>query len=173
MIEVTRFKLFMCGLTLCLIIELGLAWGLIGILGPGANTPNFMLFSTIWTIVLLLYIYLSQKYLPQVFNRRVAFYALALTVIFWFSGSTALAAWVGIPDTTNNMERVAQGATAFGYFIWGMLCIMLWLDWNALLKKRINTAAFSSKETSLGTAISSLDYTYRQPSYSEVASSAA
>ncbi|KAL5601217.1 hypothetical protein BROUX41_006015 [Berkeleyomyces rouxiae] len=172
MIEVTRFKLFMCGLTLCLIIELGLSWGLISILGPGANTPNFMLFSTVWTMVLLLYVYLSQKFVPEIYKRRFAFYTLAITVIFWFSGSTALAAWVGVPDTTNNMERVAQATTAFGYFIWGMLCIMLWMDWRALLNTKV-THNYSSKESSLGTAISSSDYTYTQQSYSEVASSVA
>ncbi|KKA26455.1 hypothetical protein TD95_000160 [Thielaviopsis punctulata] len=166
MIEIDTVQVPMYLLLLFIIIELGLTWGLVADLHGSAHTPNFMLFCSVWTIVVLIYLFLVAKYLPSLFKRRPAFYALVLTVIFWFSGSTALAVWVGVPKSPTSVQLIAQTGTAFGFFIWAITTLMLWRDWRENRRNK-SAATFSSKVSSLGSGISSMSYQYSAASYSE------
>ncbi|KAH8176771.1 membrane-associating domain-containing protein [Sarocladium implicatum] len=113
-------------LALFLIIELGLTGYVVDRTDNAwwSDTPSsfaFMLFCTIWSILVLLYLALTPRFFPRAYNTMVALGLLVVTTIFWFAGSIAMAAFIGTPDCHgNNFCQSAQAAVAFGFFIWAI-----------------------------------------------------
>lgn len=80
---------------------------------------NFMLFNSVWSLLILAYLGLVPLYLPRLFHKQAALALEAITMIFWFSGAVALAVWVGIPYCHgNDFCQSLQVAVAFGFFTW-------------------------------------------------------
>jgi hypothetical protein len=79
-----------------------------------------MLFNAIWSLLVLAYLALTPLYMERLFHRLVALGALALTVIFWFAGSIALAVYLGTPYGCSASAYCGsiQAAVAFGFFLW-------------------------------------------------------
>lgn len=93
--------------------ELDFWWG-------SADSVDFNLFNAIWTLVIALP-YLSL--VPIFFAGMSHVYAIvaieALTMIFWFAGFIALAAFLPPSRVCNYSAcRSAQAATVFGAFEW-------------------------------------------------------
>jgi hypothetical protein len=87
--------------------------------GGAPSQFAFMLFTTIWSILVLAYIALTPIVLPSLHIPIVALALLSLTSLFWFAGSIAMAALIGVPDCNgNNFCQSAQAGVAFGFFNW-------------------------------------------------------
>lgn len=71
---------------------------------------NFMIFNSVWSLLVLAYIALAPKFAAPIFHRLVAVAATGVTAIFWFAGAIALAV-VGAGGTWG-------AAAAFGFFLW-------------------------------------------------------
>ena len=96
-----------------------------------------MLFNSIWSILVLAYLAVTPRYLERFYHHMVALGLLAVTTIFWFAGSIALAAFVGTPNCSGpgcSTIQSAQAATAFGFFIWAIFSALTALDGMAFLK---------------------------------------
>lgn len=112
------------------IIELGLtgyavsvyndAWnGWYGGYSWSPDRVNFMLFNAIWSILVLAYVGVTPLYMTSIFHRLAALVLEAITMIFWFAGSIALAVWIGVPRCGNDhLCGSVQAAVAFGFFLW-------------------------------------------------------
>lgn len=108
------------------IIELGLtgylvsvAYGWWGGYAFHDSRAGFMLFASIWTFLVLIYLLLATTILPRIRHHIVVLVLEALTMLFWFAGSIALA--VITPATTcggNHYCDVLKAAVAFGFFLW-------------------------------------------------------
>jgi len=103
------------------IIELGLTAYLVSWIRPG--TPgqfSFMLFNSLWSLLVLAYVGLTPTYYDRLFHRLAALGLELVTLIFWFAGSIALAVW--IPASVSCGASVpcgtAKAASAFGFFLW-------------------------------------------------------
>lgn len=111
------------------IIELGLTaylvsgysgywWG--GYYGNSSpDRTNFMLFNAIWSLLVLAYVGLTPLYMTNLFHKLAALALEAITMIFWFAGSIALAVMVGAPRCgSNTFCGSYEAAIAFGFFLW-------------------------------------------------------
>lgn len=106
------------------IIELGLTGYLASVAnGPFTRSPdqvNFMIFNSLWTLLVLVYVGLSPRFFPRAFHMLVALGLTALTMLFWFAGSIALAVYSGSGWCGLNLWcGVIRAAVAFGFFLWG------------------------------------------------------
>lgn len=80
---------------------------------------NFMLFNSIWSLLVLAYIGLTPLYMTSIFHRLAALGLEVVTMIFWFAGSIALAVFIGVPRCNGNSWcGSTQAAVAFGFFLW-------------------------------------------------------
>ncbi|KAH0595116.1 hypothetical protein MHUMG1_06865 [Metarhizium humberi] len=100
---------------------------------------NFMLFNTIWTILVLIYLGVFPRFLSSLYHSIIALALLGISTLFWFAGSIALAAFLGAGTCSGNNAfcstyRSAQAATAFGFFIWAMFTTLTVFELLALLK---------------------------------------
>jgi hypothetical protein len=79
-----------------------------------------MVFNSVWSILVLIYIGITPLYMTSVFHRLAALVLNVLTAIFWFAGSIAMAAEFGGPyDCRGNTAcGSAEAAIAFGFFLW-------------------------------------------------------
>ncbi|PHH61698.1 hypothetical protein CDD81_8043 [Ophiocordyceps australis] len=123
-------------LAVFLVIELGLTAYVVSPRstwwGGSPSQFNFMLFNTIWSLLALAYLALAPAFFPRLFHRTAALGLLAVTTIFWFAGSIAMAAFVGAPDCRRSdacsLVQSAQAAVAFGFFIWAGFMALSVLD---------------------------------------------
>lgn len=82
---------------------------------------NFMLFNTLWSLVVLAYLALTPRFLERFYHSLVALGLLAVTSLFWFAGSIALAVWIGVGRCHgDHFCQSIQAASAFGFFIWAL-----------------------------------------------------
>jgi hypothetical protein len=99
---------------------------------------NFMIFNTVWTILVLLYLGVVPHVLSGLYHSIIAMPLLGLSTLFWFAGSIALAAFIGAYNCNVSAVcgpyRAAQAATAFGFFIWVMFTVLTVFELLALLK---------------------------------------
>jgi hypothetical protein len=107
------------------IIELGLTGHVASAYNGGmwVGSPpvvNFMIFNSVWSLLVLAYIGLTPIYMTKLFHGLVAVGLEVITTIFWFAGSIALAVAVGGPWScgANTYCGAAEAAVAFGFFIW-------------------------------------------------------
>ncbi|KYK54392.1 hypothetical protein DCS_06350 [Drechmeria coniospora] len=116
-----------------LIIELGLTSYVVSKTNIGgwwwSTTPSsiaFLLFCTIWSILILIYLVIAHI-VEQLFHSLVALVLLVITTIFWFAGSIAVAAYIGVPHCSGDWctpIQTAQAAVAFGFFIWIIFTVL-------------------------------------------------
>ncbi|GAB0137583.1 hypothetical protein EsDP_00005843 [Epichloe bromicola] len=94
-----------------------------------SSSVNFMLFNTIWTFPVLVYLAVVPRVAAALYLSVVALGLLAITTIFWFAGSIALADYLGVSDCDGgdfcSVYKASQAATAFGFFIWIMFTVLL------------------------------------------------
>lgn len=79
-----------------------------------------MVFNSVWSILVLLYIGLTPLYMTSVFHRLAALALNVVTAIFWFAGSIAVAVGFGGPYDCRGSTACssAEAAIAFGFFLW-------------------------------------------------------
>ncbi|RGP71635.1 hypothetical protein FLONG3_7070 [Fusarium longipes] len=134
-------------LVLFLIIELGLTAYMVDFTdfwGTPASY-SFLLFCTVWSILMLLYLALTPLFAPRIYNNMIALGILALTSLFWFAGATAVAAHIGVPHCHNTACRSVQAAVAFGYFIWAIFTGLTIMEALAFMRGRGHTAHADTK----------------------------
>ncbi|KUI55819.1 hypothetical protein VP1G_03207 [Cytospora mali] len=103
---------------------------------------NFMLFNSIWSLVILAYVGITPIYLRSFFHKTAALALEAITMIFWFAGAIALAVWVGLPYCYgNNFCQTLQAAVAFGFFLWAIFLVLVVLDAMEAMKSRRHAAS--------------------------------
>jgi len=129
------------------VIELGLTAYLVS---PWWGTPSvlaFMLFNSIWSLIILAYLFLTPLYYARFFHGVVALALEWITMIFWFAGSIALAAWWGSPRCDGNTYcGSTEAAIAFGFFLWALFAFLVFVDTVAFLRGRgHNTTAAQPK----------------------------
>ncbi|KAI1823297.1 membrane-associating domain-containing protein [Xylaria intraflava] len=122
------------------VIELGLTayWAS---LFHGYWTPssvNFMLFNSVWSLVVLLYIGLTPLYMTSIFHRTAALALNIVTTIFWFAGSIAVAVWFGGPYDCHGDRACsdAEATIAFGFFLWASFAFLTAIDGLESLRRR-------------------------------------
>ncbi|KAK4136270.1 hypothetical protein BT67DRAFT_399551 [Trichocladium antarcticum] len=93
------------------------------------SSLSFMLFTSIWTLLVLAYIALSPIYLASIFHAIVALILEWITMIFWFGGSIALAVYWGAPSCGGDTYcGSAEAAIAFGFFLWVLFAFLVVLN---------------------------------------------
>ncbi|KOS22049.1 hypothetical protein ESCO_002284 [Escovopsis weberi] len=113
-------------LAIFVVIELGLMADAVDFTTtPWGNwTPSsfsFMLFSSVWSLLVLAYLALIPLYFSKLYHSLGALVTLAITTIFWFAGSIAMAVRIGVPHCGGNDScMTSQAAVAFGFFIWAI-----------------------------------------------------
>jgi hypothetical protein len=131
------FTIIHAVLAVFLIIELGLTAYLVDITTSHwwRNTPAsiaFMLFNTIWSILVLIYIALIPIFFSRGFHSLVALVLEGITTIFWFAGSIAMA--VISPGGT------PAAAVAFGFFLFALFAGLFAYDLLGFLRSRGHSA---------------------------------
>ncbi|KAI1652553.1 membrane-associating domain-containing protein [Daldinia decipiens] len=109
--------------------------------GFGGYSPsrvNFMIFNSVWTLLVLIYVGITPLYLTSVFHRLAALALNAITTIFWFAGSIALAVFVGGPYKcgSDSFCGSAEAAVAFGFFLWALFTFLTVIDAIDSLRSR-------------------------------------
>ncbi|KAK3391489.1 hypothetical protein B0T20DRAFT_80524 [Sordaria brevicollis] len=122
--------------TLFGLIELGLTCYLVSPWGAHSIFA-FLLFCSVWTLLVLVYIGLGPSYFPKSFQRTIALALEWLTMIFWFAGSIALAVLHGSPSCgANTYCGSTEAANAFGFLLWIVFLFIVVVDTMATLKGR-------------------------------------
>ncbi|KAF4594434.1 hypothetical protein GQ602_000047 [Ophiocordyceps camponoti-floridani] len=136
-----------------LIVELGLTAFIVdrtdGFWSSPPSQFSFMLFATVWSILVLAYVALTPRFFARAFHGLAAVILLILTTLFWFAGSIAMAALLGLPRCRGSFcttTRTAQAATAFGFFIWAAFAVLAALDGMANLRGGARADTTSSKQ---------------------------
>lgn len=105
------------------IIELGLTgyisstyhWGWFH--GDSPSRVNFMVFNSVWSLLVLAYVGITPIYMTGIFHKLAALVLNVITTLFWFAGSIALAVFIGT-GCDSSWCHVVQAAVAFGFFLW-------------------------------------------------------
>ncbi|KAH7324342.1 hypothetical protein B0I35DRAFT_406159 [Stachybotrys elegans] len=140
------FLIAHAALGLFLLIELGLVAALVDSWDNwywNSHTPSehsFLLFTVIWSILVVIYLALIPRFATRFFHTLVALGLLVVTTIFWFAGSIALAVvtpgWgCGTLDC-----GVAIAAVVFGFFIWAIFVGLTVVDTLTFMRSRGHTA---------------------------------
>lgn len=79
-----------------------------------------MVFCSVWSLVVLGYLIASSMYVTRIYNKLVALGLNAVTMIFWFAGSIALAVVY--------RGGVATAAIVFGFLLWLLFVALTALD---------------------------------------------
>lgn len=103
----------------------------------GGSAAEFLLFVTVWSILILLYVGVSPVVAPSIHVPIAAFALLGITMIFWFAGATALAARFGVPDCNGSgFCQTTQASIAFAYFLWAGFTGLFAIEALAFWKSR-------------------------------------
>ncbi|KAI5857406.1 membrane-associating domain-containing protein [Durotheca rogersii] len=127
------------------IIELGLTaymssfyrgWYGLGYYSP--SQVNFMIFNSVWSLLVLAYVGLTPLYFANVFHSLAALALNLITTVFWFAGAIALAVLVGGPYQcdANTYCGASEAAVAFGFFLWALFTFLAALDGINFLRSR-------------------------------------
>ncbi|KAI1764682.1 membrane-associating domain-containing protein [Hypoxylon sp. FL1150] len=108
---------------------------------------NFMIFNSVWSLLVLAYVGLVPLYMTSLFHRLAALALNAVTTIFWFAGSIALAVFVGGPYEcgSDSLCGTAEAAVAFGFFLWALFCCLTVIDALDSLRSRGHNVTSPSK----------------------------
>lgn len=99
------------------VIELGLTAYVVSALFFSTDRANFMLFNSIWTLLVLAYVGVAPLYYTRIFHRLASLALEAITMLFWFAGSIALAV-VSNGHCGSIFCGAVKAAVAFGFFLW-------------------------------------------------------
>ncbi len=91
-------------------------------IGYGASSPseiNFLIFCSVWTLLVLVYLILAPAKFPQFAHKYAILGVEAVTMIFWFAGFIALAAKLGTGSCFGYGPcRASKAGIVFGAFEW-------------------------------------------------------
>ncbi|KAI1638351.1 membrane-associating domain-containing protein [Biscogniauxia mediterranea] len=106
--------------------------------GWSPSRVNFMLFNSIWSLLVLAYVGLVPMYATSLFHKLAALALNTVTTIFWFAGAIALAVFVGGPWDcgANTVCGSLSAAVAFGFFLWAIWTFLTVLDALEALRSR-------------------------------------
>jgi hypothetical protein len=85
------------------------------------HSVNFMLFTSIWTLLAVVYLVLTPTRFPRAAHKFAILGVEALTMIFWFAAWVAVAALWGDwwkPARNGSVWGAGVAAIVFGAFIW-------------------------------------------------------
>lgn len=107
----------------------------------GGHSPgpvNFILFDSIWTLLVLVYVGLAPLYYTHLFHRLASLALESLTMIFWFAGAIALAVFVGGPFDcgTSSLCGALEAAIAFAFVLWALFVFLCVVDAIEALRSR-------------------------------------
>ncbi|KAI1324675.1 membrane-associating domain-containing protein [Xylariaceae sp. FL0255] len=104
---------------------------------PYYSVIAFLLFTSVWSLLVLFYVGLTPLYMTSIFHRLAAFVLNVLTAIFWFAGAIALAVDVGAPRCgSDHYCGSAEAAVAFAFFLWVLFTFLAVLDGIESLRRR-------------------------------------
>ncbi|SPO06162.1 uncharacterized protein DNG_08851 [Cephalotrichum gorgonifer] len=133
------------------IIELGLTAHVANRTGDfSPDSINFLIFSSVWSLLVLAYLVLAPRFLPRLFHRFAPAALLVVTSLFWFAGAIAAADRLGTPDgcSRNGLCRSWQAGVAFAFFIWAIFTAVTVFEGLELRKH--NTSATAKMQTQPG-----------------------
>ncbi|KAK6201856.1 hypothetical protein LQW54_009266 [Pestalotiopsis sp. IQ-011] len=129
------------------IIELGLTAYVASALHWGwwSSSPsqvNFMVFNSVWSLLVLAYVGITPIYMTSVFHKLAALVLNVITTIFWFAGSIALAVSIGGPWRCggDTFCGSVEAAIAFGFFLWVLFMVLTIVDALEALRSRGHNA---------------------------------
>jgi len=98
---------------------------------------NFMIFNSVWSLLVLAYVGLTPLYMTRFFHKA-SLGLEAITMLFWFAGSIALAVYVGGPLSChgNTYCGAVEAAIAFGFFLWAIFIVLVVLDAIEAMRSR-------------------------------------
>lgn len=95
-------------------------------------TISFMVFNSVWSLLVLAYIIAAPLYVPRIYNKAIALALEIVTMLFWIGGSIAYAVlWRGC-DFGYFCGNTKAG-TVFGFLLWLIflvLAVLDGLDWS-------------------------------------------
>ncbi|KAL0929679.1 uncharacterized protein CTRU02_215322 [Colletotrichum truncatum] len=98
---------------------------------------NFIIFCSVWSLLVLAYVGLTPLYLTRFFHKLVSLGLLVITTIFWFAGAIAYAVFVGHPRCgANTYCGSAQAGVAFAFFVWAIFTFLTVLDTLEAMRSR-------------------------------------
>lgn len=99
---------------------------------------NFLIWNFVWTVLALLYLGLAPTYVPNLYHKWAVVGAEGLSVLFWFCGWVAMAAWLGNATVCfGTVCGCARAAVVFAMFEWIAWCLSFGIvvkaimTWNA------------------------------------------
>jgi hypothetical protein len=82
------------------------------------DSVNFLLFDSVWTLVAVPFLIIAPM-LSFAGHVYAVLVVDAVTMIFWFAGFIAVAAWISPSDNCRSTHcRSLTAATVFGAFTW-------------------------------------------------------
>ncbi|KAF4554135.1 Hypothetical protein D9617_5g070120 [Elsinoe fawcettii] len=84
---------------------------------------NFLVFTSVWTVLALAYLVLSQWRFERFAHKFAILGVEALTMLFWFAGFIALAVFLSDRVCFGNVCNSAKAAAAFAAFEWVFFAI--------------------------------------------------
>ncbi|KAI1109129.1 membrane-associating domain-containing protein [Nemania sp. NC0429] len=101
-------------------------------------TVNFLVFASVWSLLVLIYIGLTPLYMTSAFHRLAALVLNVLTAIFWFAGAIAAAVGFGGPYNCHGDSGCsdAEAAIAFAFFLWAIFTFLAVVDGLESLRRR-------------------------------------
>jgi hypothetical protein len=107
-----------------------------------------MLFNSVWSLLVLAYLFAAPLYYARFFHGIAALAIEWITMIFWFAGSIALAAFWGSPHCgSNTFCGATEAAIAFGFFLWIIFGFLVFIDTLAFLRGRVSPTENAAKTT--------------------------
>ncbi|KAL8789375.1 MAG: hypothetical protein Q9195_006848 [Heterodermia aff. obscurata] len=87
--------------------------------GSSPSRINFLIFASVWTLLSLLYLTLTPRFVPSAAHKLAIFALDAVTMIFWFAGWVALAVFKdNLALCGGRVCHVVTAAIVFGAFEW-------------------------------------------------------
>lgn len=108
-----------------------------GYFSDSPSSFSFQLFNAIWSILVLIYVAVIPAFAPRLFVTIASLALLAVTSLFWFAGSIAMAVHLGGTDCHGNgFCQTIQAAIAFGFFLWAGFTALAVLEGLAYWRSR-------------------------------------
>ncbi|KAA6410046.1 MAG: hypothetical protein FRX48_06660 [Lasallia pustulata] len=88
-------------------------------ISPSPHSINFLIFTSVWTLLSVLYLGLSPSYSPRAAHKHAILAVDGLTCLFWLAGWIALAAFLaGLLFCTGHVCGAAKAAAVLGVLEW-------------------------------------------------------
>jgi len=123
------------------VIVIGLAGYCVDATNQHYPEAGFLVFTCVWSWLVLAYLLLAPMYAPDLHNRWVVLSLEAVTMIFWFSGFVAQAVSTNnlrcaSDNVACNFAGCAKAAAAFAFFEWICWAATLGLIIHAIVQVR-------------------------------------